>query len=221
MTGSSQSEFYSGSMSTRQCKYKIDQQLGPINSSFSNSQWLTVKLSATGSEQQWAIRSINPQLSQGDKFSPAWFLVQMLDLTALGYYLKVLGNKNLKVCIKSCLQVLPVEGWWVSLGLTAEHYLSAILARLKGKYHTAGLFGEHGPLQDSTSWLENQQNCISFDVLLWLRKQFCLQVDFEGLQRKGSKWSTVLLKRWLNHSNIYAWHGSVGHASRTHEHFSY
>lgn len=67
--------------------------------------------------------------------------------------------------MKLCLQLLPVEGWWVSLCLTAEHHLSAVLTKLKGKYHSPGLFGEHRPQQDSTSWMENQQNCISFDVL--------------------------------------------------------
>lgn len=76
------------------------------------------------------------------------------------------------MCIKLCLQVLPVEGLRVSLGLTAKHHLSAILARLKGKHHTARLFGEHRPQQDSTSCVGDQQNYISFDVLVSLKTTF-------------------------------------------------
>ena len=83
---------------------------------------------------------------------------------------RLLHNKH--VCIKPCLEVLPVEGRWVSLGLTAEHHLSAILARLKGKHHAAGLFGEHRPQQDAASWVENQHNYISFDVLVRLKTNF-------------------------------------------------
>ncbi len=127
---------------------------------------------ASSSKQQRAIRSTNPQFSQGNKSSLAWFLVQMLQLKALGYYPKVLRNEKRTVCIKPCLQLLPVEGRWVSLGLTAKHHLSAILARLKGKHHTAGLFGEHGSQQDSATWVENQQNRISFDVLVSLKTNF-------------------------------------------------
>lgn len=74
--------------------------------------------------------------------------------------------------MKPSLQVLPVEGRRVPLGLTAEHHLSAILARLKGKHHTARLLGEHRPQQDSASWVENQQNYISFDVLVSLKTHF-------------------------------------------------
>lgn len=76
------------------------------------------------------------------------FSPQMLPLKALEYYLKVLRNKN---SVHEAMQVLPVEGLWVSLGLTAKHHLSAILARLKGKHHTARLFGEHRPQQDSAA----------------------------------------------------------------------
>ena len=65
--------------------------------------------------------------------------------------------------------MLPVKGRWVSLGLTAKHHLSAILARLKGKHHTARLLAEHGPQQDSTSCVGNQQNYLSFDVLVSLK----------------------------------------------------
>ncbi|TNN87715.1 hypothetical protein EYF80_002062 [Liparis tanakae] len=85
--------------------------------------------------------------------------------------LEVNGRTNLKnhtlmtKPVKQCLERLPVEGWRVSLGLTAKHHLSAILPRLKGKDHTAGLFGEHRPQQDSASWVENQHKYISFHVL--------------------------------------------------------
>lgn len=65
--------------------------------------------------------------------------------------------------------MLPVEGWRVSLGLTAKHHLSAILPRSKGKDHTAGLFGEHGPQQDSASWVENQHKYISVHVLVSMK----------------------------------------------------
>lgn len=69
---------------------------------------------------------------------------------------------------KPCLQMLPVKGWWVSLGFTAKHHLSANLSGLNGKHHTAWLFGEHGPQQDSTSWMGNKKKKknISFDVLV-------------------------------------------------------
>lgn len=90
----------------------------------------------------------------------------MLHLKALiKFYVKT-------VCIKPFLEVLPVKGWWMSLSLTAKHHLSAVLSRLKGKHHTAGLFGELRPQQDSTSWVENQQNYISFDVLVSLKTNF-------------------------------------------------
>lgn len=154
-----------------------------------------MRLSAAGGEQQRAIRSTNPQFSQGNKSSLPWFLVQMLHLKALGYYLKVLHNKKQTVCIMRCLQVLPVEGRRVSLGLAAKHHLSAILARLKGKHHTAGLFGEHGPQQDSASWVENQQNCISFDVPVRLKTNFhiffLLANRYRRLTEGRNEWKTV------------------------------
>ena len=71
-----------------------------------------------------------------------------------------------------CRQMLPVEGWWMSLSLTAKHHLSANLSRLNGKHHAAWLFGEHGPQQDPTSWVENQKNDISFDVLVSPQNHF-------------------------------------------------
>lgn len=106
--------------------------------------------------RQWAAVNDKVHISQGNKACVTYFLVQMLHLKARGYYLRALP-KNQTVYIKPCLQVLPVEGWWVSLGLAAEHHLSAVLARLKGKHHTARLLGEHGPQQDAASWVENQQ----------------------------------------------------------------
>ncbi len=120
--------------------------------------------------------------------------------------------------------MLPVEGRWVSLGFTAEHHLSAILARLKGKHHTARLFGERRPHQDSwVSWVENQQNCISFDVLD-LKTNFyifLLVSRFRRLTVEGGGWKTVVLEKSQNHNKIYVWHGSVGHVSRAYEHFSF
>lgn len=79
----------------------------------------------------------------------------------------------------------------MSLGLTAEHHLSAILARLKGKHHTAGLFGEHGSQQDSTTWVEKQQNYISFDVLVSMKTNFHIFLSasrYRRLTEEGSKW---------------------------------
>lgn len=101
----------------------------------------------------------------------------MLPTKASGCELMVRGNQN------KSLQVLPVEGWRVSLGLAAEHHFSAILARFKGKHDTAGLFGEHGPQQDSTSWMENQQNCISLDVLESLETNFYVFLPVSRFQR--------------------------------------
>lgn len=49
---------------------------------------------------------------------------------------------------------LPVKGGRVSLGLAAEHHLFAILAMVEREHHAAGLFGEHGPQLDCTSWKE-------------------------------------------------------------------
>lgn len=104
--------------------------------------------------------------------------------------------------------MLPVKGRWVPLGLTAEHHLSAILARLKGKHHTARLFGEHRPQQDSASWVENQQNYISFDVLVSPKTHFhfFLRANrFQRLTLEESKWKTELLKKRLNHNKSLVW----------------
>lgn len=60
----------------------------------------------------------------------------------------------------------------MSLGLAAEHHLSSILSRMKWEHHTAGLFGERGPQQDSTSCTDKQQNGISFDVAVGLETNF-------------------------------------------------
>lgn len=139
--------------------------------------------------RQRAVSSSKPWSPQ-TKSSLTWFTVEMLQLRALGYYINVLGNKDWTVCVKSCLQVLPVEGRRVSLGLTAKHHLSAILSRFKGKHHTARLFGEHGPQQDSASWVENQQNCISFDVLVSLKANvyiFLLKSRFWRLREEGKQ----------------------------------
>lgn len=40
--------------------------------------------------------------------------------------------------------LLPVEGCWLSLGLTTKHNLFATLSRLNGEHHAAWLFGEDG-----------------------------------------------------------------------------
>lgn len=73
---------------------------------------------------------------------------------------------------KWCGSASPVEGCWVPLGLAAEHHLSSVLAGMKWEHHTARLFGERGPQQDSTSCTEKQQSSISFDVAVDLETNF-------------------------------------------------
>lgn len=106
--------------------------------------------------------------------------------------------------------VLPVNGLGVSLGFAAKHHISVVLSRFEGKHHTAGLFGEHGSQQDCTSWVENQQKDVSFDVLPF---SICYK---EWITKEGRKH-----ERAAGEAVSYKIYGSFGHMSKAHEHVLY
>lgn len=137
------------------------------------------------------------------------------------------------MCVKSSRSASPVEGCWVPLGLAAEHHLSSVLAGMKWEHHTAGLFGERGPQQDSTSCTKKQQSSISFDVAVDLETNFHVFSPFFFFhllplfsrfprllgRRVWKRKPSVKLYKWkesLDAIKINVWHISISDAHITH-----